>query len=624
MAKTVIPEQVEVSGIKINKDLTNGPYFVDGEDTLAKLWKLRCDESKEKIAHREKKYGIWSSYTWKDFYQNSRLIGLALLSMGFQRGEVVSILSEDSKEWIYTDLAVQSVGGITSGVYPTDSARQLVYLVNDSDTQFLFVENDEQLDKYLSVANQMPSLKKVIVYKKEGLTDFDDPRVIFLNDLYDIGKLELKNNTGVFERAIEDGRSEDTSILIYTSGTTGDPKGVEITGNNIMFSISAGGRSLPVFDDDEQLCFLPLCHILERLISVFQPIGAGSIINFAESPETVFENLQEVSPTIFTAVPRVWERIYSRVSIMTSEATPFGRWAFKMALAAGMKKIRAEEQNRAIPLTYFFWDFILLRNIRRMLGMDNLRRGTTGAAPISPELLTWFRAIGVKIFEGYGMSESTGLISLNYEGNHKNGSVGTVIPGASLRIGINDEIQYKGGNVFNGYWRKTGKTDETFTSDGWMRTGDIGQIDSSGFLTITGRLKDIIITAGGKNITPSELENRLKFSPFISDTIIIGDGRKFISCLVMIDQENVEKFAQDQKIPFSNFASLCAAPEVIELISGIIDDVNKDFARVEQIKQFRLIDILLTAEDDELTATMKLKRGFVEEKHKTLIDEMYL
>ena len=414
------------------------------------------------------------------------------------------------------------------------------------------------------------------------------------------------------------------AILIYTSGTTGDPKGVEITGNNIMFSISAGGKSLPVNNKDEQLCFLPLCHILERLISVFQPIGAGSVINFAESSETVFENLQEISPTIFTAVPRVWERIYSRVSIMIGDATPFGKWAFSKALAAGMKKVQAEDNNKPMPISYIFWNFILLRNMRRILGMDNLRRGTTGAAPISPELLTWFRAIGVRIFEGYGMSESTGLISLNYQGNDKNGTVGPVIPGAKLRIGENDEIQYWGGNCFKGYWRKPEKTNETYTDDGWMRTGDIGLIDSKGFLTITGRMKDIIITAGGKNITPSEIENRLKFSPYISDTIIIGDQRKFVSCLVMIDQENVEKFAQDNRVPFSDFASLCASKEVLELIQNTIEEVNNDFARAEQIKKFRLLDVLLTAEDDELTATMKLKRGFVEEKHKTLIDEMYL
>ena len=419
VSKGKIPEQVEVAGIKINKDLSEGPYFVDGKDTLAKLWKLRCETSGYKVAHREKKFGIWSSYSWDNFYKSSRLIGLALISMGLNRGEVVSILSEDSKEWIYTDLAIQSVGGISSGVYPTDSARQLAYLVNDSDSKFLFLENDEQLDKYLSVADQMPKLSKVIVYEKDGLADFNDPRVIFLDELYEIGEVELKKLNGLFEEAIEEGSSDDTSILIYTSGTTGDPKGVEITGNNIMFSISAGGQSLPVNNMDEQLCFLPLCHILERLISVFQPIGAGSVINFAESPETVFDNLREISPTIFTAVPRVWERVYSRVSIMIGDATPFGRWAFNAALSAGMKKVRAEDQNKSIPLSYFFWNLVLLRNMRRMLGMDNLRRGTTGAAPISPELLTWFRAIGVKIFEGYGMSESAGIISLNYQGNEK-------------------------------------------------------------------------------------------------------------------------------------------------------------------------------------------------------------
>ena len=619
-----IPEQLEISGIKINKDLSKGPYFVDGQNTLAKLWKLRCEELRANTAHREKKLGIWSSYSWTHFYNCSRLIGLALMSMGLKRGEVVSILSEDNKEWIYTDLAIQSIGGICSGVYPTDSARQLTFLVNDSKSKFLFLENDEQLDKYLSVADKMPDLLKVIVYEKDGLVDFHDPRVIFLDELYEIGETELKKSKGSFEYSIEEGCSDDTAILIYTSGTTGDPKGVEITGNNIMFSISAGGKSLPVNNADEQLCFLPLCHILERLISVFQPIGAGSVINFAESSETVFENLQEISPTIFTAVPRVWERIYSRVLIMVGDATPFGKWAFSKALSAGMKKVQAEDNNKSIPISYIFWNFILLRNMRRILGMDNLRRGTTGAAPISPELLTWFRAIGVRIFEGYGMSESTGLISLNYQDNDKNGTVGPVIPGAKLRIGENDEIQYQGGNCFKGYWRKPEKTNETYTDDGWMRTGDIGLIDSKGFLTITGRMKDIIITAGGKNITPSEIENRLKFSPYISDTIIIGDQRKFVSCLVMIDQENVEKFAQDNRVPFSDFASLCASKEILELIHNTIEEVNKDFARAEQIKKFRLIDILLTAEDDELTATMKLKRGFVEEKHKTLIDEMYL
>ena len=258
-----------------------------------------------------------------------------------------------------------------------------------------------------------------------------------------------------------------------------------------------------------------------------------------------------------------------------------------------------------------------------MIGMDRLRRGGTGAAPISPDLLKWYQAIGVPVLEGYGMTESSGVISINRDGNNKIGTVGPALPGAQIRITPEGEVQYKAGNVFQGYWKNPEKTAEVFTEDGWLRTGDMGMLDNKGFLKITGRFKDIIITAGGKNITPAEIENKLKFSPYISDVVVIGDKRKFLTCLVMIDQENVEKFAQDRRVPFSNYASLCAATEVQKLIHEIIEEVNKNFARVEQIKDFRLMDVLLTADDDELTPTMKLKRNLVETKHGKLISLMY-
>ena len=618
-----IPEQHEIDGFQLNKDLSQPPHFIDGADTLCKLWSTRCRNLGQRTAHREKEYGIWKSFSWDQFYDRARQIGLGLRRLGLQRGEVVSILAEDSKEWIYADIGIQSVGGIASGVYTTDSARQLAYLVNDSDSRFLFVENDEQLDKYLSIADKMPGLLKVIVFDLDGLHDFKDDNVISLEQLYQIGAEAAIENPTEFEDEIAKGEPEDTCLLIYTSGTTGDPKGVEISNANIMFSMSIGPQTLQVFDTDEQLCFLPLCHILERLLSVFLPIFAGSRVNFAESTETVFENIQEVSPTVFTAVPRVWEKMYSRTSIMMEDATPFGRWAFRQALKAGHRRLKADQANKPIPLTYRFWDFVLLRNLRRMLGMDKLRRGGTGAAPISPDLLKWFRAIGVPIYEGYGMSETAGVMTINLPEAESLGSVGRVVPGAEVRIGDGGEIQYKGANCFKGYWKSPEKTKDTFTSDGWLRSGDIGRLDNQGYLTITGRMKDIIITQGGKNITPAEIENRLKFSPYISDSVVIGDNRKYLSCLIMIDQENVEKFAQDRRVPFSDFASLCRAEPVIELIESIISEVNKSFARVEQIKSFRLIDTLLTAEDDELTATMKLKRSFVEQKYQTLIDEMY-
>ena len=622
-----LPAQQTVHGHSFNADLMKGPYYLDGCNTLVKLFRQRCLELQDKVAHREKDYGIWLSYTWSDFYEHARLIGLGLLSLGLKRGEVVSILSEDNKEWIYTDLGVQSVGGISSGVYTTDSAAQLKYLVNDSDSRFLFVENDEQLDKYLSVRNEMPGLTRVIVCDRDGLHDFSDEKVIFLDDLYALGRAFLKENPNRFDEEIAKSRPDETAILVYTSGTTGPPKGAMISHQNIIVSIIGSVLTLPVKPTDEQVCFLPLCHILERLISVFTPIGLKSTVNFAESPETVFDNVREVSPHVFTAVPRVWEKVYSRVMIMASEASVIGRWAFRQALKAGRARAEALEEGRPVPagtkLAYAFWDFALLSNVRRMLGFDRLRRGTTGAAPISPDLIRWYRSIGVTILEGYGMTESSGVISVNLIENEKTGSVGPVVPGGEIRIAPDGEIQYKGPNVFQGYWNKPDKTAETISPDGWLSTGDVGRLDNQGFLFITGRAKDIIITAGGKNITPAEIENRLKFSPYIADAVVIGDKRKFLTCLVMIDQENVEKFAQDHKVPFNNFKSLCAAQEVRDLIAGIVDETNKEFARVEQIKDFRLIDVLLTAEDEELTATMKLKRSFVEKKHKELIDEMY-
>ena len=389
-----------------NEDLSQGPYFFDGCDTLAKLFRERCNAYGAKIAHREKDYGIWLAYSWTDFYEHARLIGLGLLSLGLKRGEVVSILSEDNKEWIYTDLGVQSVGGISSGVYTTDSAKQLEYLVNDSDSRFLFLENDEQLDKFLSVKETMPGLTKAIVFDREGLHDFADDSVIFLDDLYRMGREFLKQHPDRFDEEIAKSSPKDTAILVYTSGTTGPPKGAMISHENIIVSIIGSAITLPVTEEDEQVCFLPLCHILERLISVFIPIGLGSTVNFAESPETVFDNVREVSPHVFTAVPRVWEKVYSR-SIMAGEATPLGRFAYRRAVACGMRRAECLEDGKSVPLgtriAHAFWDFTVLRNLRQLIGFDRLRRGTVGAADFAGSL-KWYGAVGITVLGGYGMT----------------------------------------------------------------------------------------------------------------------------------------------------------------------------------------------------------------------------
>ncbi|WP_231880689.1 long-chain fatty acid--CoA ligase, partial [Alcanivorax sp. HI0083] len=591
-----------------------------GCDTVVKLWRKQCLERGNNIAHREKELGIWQSHTWLDYYEKARAIGVALLSLGLERGQPVSILSEDNKEWLYCDLGIAGAGGISNGVYTTDSPEQLAYLINDSESAFLFVENDEQLDKYLTVRDQVPTLKKVIVYDRKGLRDFDDPMVMFLDELYALGE-QIPDAEAQFSASIAQSQPDDIRMLIYTSGTTGAPKGAMISHRNVLFQLEAGEQVLDAHEDDDQLCFLPLCHILERLVSVELPIYKGCTVNFAESPETVFENLREVSPNTFAAVPRLWEKIYSSMMTLRDEATAFGRWCFDRAVAAGEAWHCDRNRSPLSALQYQFWNLLVLRNVRDLIGMNRLRRGTTGAAPIAPEQIRWFQSLGVPLFEGYGMTETTGVASLNSIKREKVGTVGEALPGTEVRIAENGEVLVRGGHVFAGYWRKPEKTAEDIR-DGWLHTGDVGRLED-GMLTITGRLKDIIITAGGKNITPAEIESRMKFSPYISDAVVIGDKRKYLTCLIMIDQENVEKYAQDRQVPFSNFASLCRAKEVLDLIDSIVQDVNKQFAQVEQIKYFRLIDVLLTAEDEELTATMKLKRSFVEKKHKHLIDSMY-
>jgi long-chain acyl-CoA synthetase len=341
----------------------------------------------------------------------------------------------------------------------------------------------------------------------------------------------------------------------------------------------------------------------------------------------VFDNLREIAPHRVIGVPRVWEKLYSTVTYMVKQASPFGRWAYIQALNAGLKRadaiIAGKRPSLGTRLNAAVWDLLVLRNIRHILGIHRARFAASGAAPISAEVLRWFRGLGLPMLEGYGLTESSGAATLSEPDVFRLGTVGRAVPGMDMRISGEGEVQLKGANIFAGYWRQPQKTAETLTEDGWLKTGDIGEIDKDGFLTITGRAKDIIITAGGKNVTPAELENRLKFSPYILDAVIVGDQRKYLTALVMIDQENVEKFAQDSRMPFSDFASLCAATPVRDLIKDVIEQVNGDFARVEQIKDFRIIDIVLTAEDEELTATMKLKRSFVERKYKPLIDSMY-
>jgi long-chain acyl-CoA synthetase len=401
-----------------------------------------------------------------------------------------------------------------------------------------------------------------------------------------------------------------------------------LTHRNIIFQMGSFKRiDLPFSENDEALNFLPLCHVAERFGGCYNHIAAMHVVNFAEAPDTVPQNWREVAPYIFVAVPRIWEKLYSAVTIQIKEGTALGRLAYEAAIAVGYKASAYEVEGKPVPFTLrisrAIANRLVLKNIRVLLGLDRIRWAVTGAAPISPDLFAWYWAMGVRMYEVYGQTENAGLATSNYPGHLKVGTIGSAAPGTELKLSPQGEILLRGPHIFKGYLNKPEKTAEAL-QDGWLHTGDVGVIDSQGFVRITDRMKDIIITAGGKNITPSEIENQLKFSPYISDAVVIGDKRNYLTCLIMIDHDNVVKFAQEKNVPFTNYASLCRASEVVELISKEVEAANKKFARVETVKKFRLIDQLLTAEDEELTPTMKLKRSLVEKKYGDLIKDMYV
>ena len=604
---------------------TNGAVTVDGHDTVAKLFRDRVGRWGDRIAMREKDFGLWQSFSWRDFDHHARRIAAGLKALGMERGDVVAILSEDNKEWVFVDMAAHLVGGIVNGIYPTYQSGQLGYSLADSEARFLFVEDEEQLDKYLSIGEGRTRVEKVFVFDWKGLRGFDHPNVAPLDQLYDLGATFLSDHPAAIDAEIDKGSGKDTAVLIYTSGTTGNPKGACIPHSYLLFTMGAAPDPFPVGPDDEMLTYLPLCHAAERMFSLCMSLGHGVKLNFAESSETVFQNIQELSPTVLFAVPRIWEKFYSRVSTLMSEATWLGRTGYALALKLGPARATRKIAGKPLPLGLrvgcALGDWLVFRNIKQLLGLDRTHFLLSGAAPISADLIKWFAALGLPISEGYGQTE-TGIATMTARGELKPGTVGRPLPGVEVMLGACDEILVRSPGLFTGYHNLPDTTAATLV-DGWVHTGDVGCVDADGSLRITDRLKDIIITAGGKNVTPSLIENQLKFSPFISDAIVIGDRRKYLAALIMIDQENVEHFAQTHAIPFTDYRSLCAREEVQGLIQMEITRANKQFSSVEQIKRFRLIDVLLTPEDEELTPTMKLKRSFVEKKYAPLIDQMY-
>ncbi|MFA5904110.1 MAG: AMP-binding protein [Desulfobacula sp.] len=578
------------------------------------------------VALRTKELGLWHNITWDLYHKKAEQVGCALLSMGFEKGDAACIIGDNSIEWVMADMGIQCVGGVSVGVYATNAWSQVEYVINHCDATFLFAENEEQLDKWLMFRDKAPKLKKVIVWDTKGLRDFSDPMVMTFDAFLELGEKTVQVYPSLFKEKQDQVGEDDLSVLIYTSGTTGPPKGAMLTHKNVMWTAKAVAGTNPVYKKDEVLSFLPLCHIFERLFTVFIHIRFGYTVNFVEKPDTVMQNMIEISPTIGYAVPRIWEKYYSSIMIKMADATWLKRLMFRTALKIGEKRADLLMDLKPVPsglkiLNFFAW-VAVFRKLKERLGFDRIRVAYSGAAPISKEVLRFFQSMGMDLFEGYGQTEATGVTTSPAQGRVKFGTVGRPLTGIDLKIASDGEILVRSPGIFKGYYKSEEATKESF-SDGWLCTGDVGEVDSDGFLKITDRKKDIIVTAGGKNITPQYIENKLKASIYINDAVVIGDRRKFLSCLIMIDEDNVVKFAQDNKIQFSTYKDLTRSEEVIALIDKEVKSVNQGLAKVENIRKFTILPKRLYEEDGEVTPTMKIKRKFVNEAFKDIIEAMY-
>ncbi len=597
-------------------------------DTVAEIFWNAARQRADATWLREKHLGIWHAWRWQRVAEAVGEIAHGLMALGFQRGETASILSNTVVEWVLADLGVLSCGGVSSGIYPTDAAAQVHYLCADSRSVLLFVENDEQLDKALEVRESLPLLRKIVVFDMDGLHELDDAGVISLEALRELGRAHRQQHPDAVAERVAAVQPDDLAILVYTSGTTGRPKGAMHSHRTLITSMHGYNLTGGQDQSDERMCFLPLCHIAERMGGEYFCLYTGAKLNFVENPETVPENVREIAPTVAVAVPRVWEKFYSAVTIAIMESGRLQQLAYAWGIQTGLQVVDHVLAGTTVPallkLRFRLARLLVLDNVRRLIGIHRARVCITGAAPISPELVRWYMALGVPMAEVWGMTETGGISTYTPLDRIRPGRIGVAAPYNEVRIDeATGEILVRGPNVFIGYLNQPEKTAEAIDKDGWLHTGDVGEVDAEGIFRITDRMKDIIITAGGKNVTPTEIENELKFSPYVTDAVVIGDARPYLVVLVMIDQENVEKYAQDHDVPFSNYASLTRAPEVHALVQSEIDRVNLKFARAEQIKKFHLIEAQLSAEDEELTPTMKLKRKLVQKKYAPQIEAMY-
>lgn len=604
------------------------PLVTTAGTTLPGLLLTRAAMHPARVAFRHKNLGIWQTVTWAGYLDEVRAVAHGLHQLGIDRGDRVAIHSENRPEWVYADLATEALGGVVVGVYPTNPSAEVRYMVQNSGATVLVAEDQEQVDKALAVIDECPDLRHIVVIDPKGLRHYDHPALITYADVVARGRAADAADRAWLDSRVAEISPDDVSCIVYTSGTTGPPKGAMLTHRNCLAGAGAFVDAMGIDSTTTAVSYLPLCHIAERMWTIFISLRSGVTISFAESVDTVQQNIHEIAPTFFGAVPRIAEKMQASVEIKVQDSAWIKRRNYALWMRLGRRLARERIDNRGSlslrsRLTYRVGDVMLYRAMRERLGLRNVTHCIFGAAPPAPELLEYFHAIGVRVVQVYGQTECGGGSHMHHGWDIAYDTVGTELPGYQCAIEPETgEVLLRGEGVFAGYWRNPDATAST-VRDGWLHTGDQGTVTDRGHLKIVGRLKDIIITSGGKNVSPDYIENELKFSPYVREAIVIGDGRKYLSALIGIEYDTVGHWAEQRGIPYTTYRDLSAQDEVRELVAEWVLEVNRALSQVEQIKKFTLLTKELDHEDAELTATQKVRRSAVADKFGDLIDGLY-
>jgi long-chain acyl-CoA synthetase len=580
----------------------------------------RARATPDGLALRQKDFGIWHPITWSDYDARSRAFALGLREIGLPEGGHLGILSENRVEWVIAQFGAGMAGGIAVGVYPTSPAPEVAYVLGHADVEIVVCEDQEQTDKVLEKLDDLPRLKAIVVIDPKGLRHY---RRDIIHTFADVEALGASRDPAPIDRVIDAQSLEDTALMIYTSGSTGKPKGAMLSWGNMRAEAAAMIERLGSGPDTTHLSYLPLCHVAEQMFTTMAPLYGGGVVNFGESLRTVQEDLREVAPSSFLGVPRIWEKLHGAIHVKMIEAGGIRRALFDRAFAAcaPFAEIPRAKRTPGQRLTYLFWYLLVFRALQNFIGLRRARVALTGAAPIPRAIVAFFRTMGVPLLEIYGQTESTGMITGQYPGQTLPGAVGPAVAGAELRIGDMGELLLRGPLVFKGYYKNDEATRATIR-DGWLHTGDVAEV-TNGQYRIVDRLKDIMITAGGKNLSPSEIENTVKGSPFIKECIVIGEARKYVSALIQIDLETVGKWAEDKGIAYTHYRSLAENPAVNDLVRAEVDRANATLAQVAHVRRFHILVKELDHDDDEVTATMKVRRANIAKKYSTEIASLY-